>query len=148
MRWIKLPVRIKKKENNFHLMTVANGPFKRQQQEDKQWKSTQQGTKQMLSALIRNTVMETLTLLINGVLFSVFATALSTPPPQNTNTHHHISGSAGSAASPLALLTNRYSNNHLPSVLSGLQPMDSSSCLRPPSPLILGALRSVTASIH
>lgn len=39
---------------------------------------------------------------------------------RNTNTHHHsTSGSAGSAASPLALLTNRYSNNHLPSVLSG-----------------------------
>lgn len=69
--------------------------------------------------------------------------------PWNTNTHHHsISGSAGSAASPLALLTNRYSNNHLPSVLSGLQPMAPSSCLRPPSPLILGALWSGAASIH
>lgn len=71
----------------------------------------------------------------------------------NTNTHHHsISGSAGSAASPLALLTNRYSNNHLPSVLSGRQPSnqltDPSSCLRPPFPLILGALRSGAASIH
>lgn len=91
---------------------------------------------------------EIVKLLINGALFYVFTTTLATPP-LNTNTHHHsTSGSAGSAASPLALLTNRYSNNHLPSVLSGLQPMDRSSCLRPPSPLILGALRSGAASIH
>lgn len=75
--------------------------------------------------------MKILKLVINGTLFYVFATTLATPP-WNTNTHHHsTSGSAGSAASPLALLTNRYSNNHLPSVLSGLQPMDPLSCHSP-----------------
>lgn len=58
-------------------------------------------------------------LLINRALFSDFATTLSTRP-WNTNTHHYISGCAGSAESPLALLTNRYIHNHLPSVLSGL----------------------------
>lgn len=77
-------------------------------------------------------------LLINRALFSDFATTLSTRP-WNTNTHHYISGCAGSAESPLALLTNRYFHNHLPSVLSGLQPVEPSSCLHPPSPLILGA---------
>lgn len=85
---------------------------------------------------LKNTQMEIL--LINRALFSDFATTLSTRP-WNTNTHHYISGCAGSAESPLALLTNRYSHNHLPSVLSGLQPVEPSSCLHPPSPLILGA---------
>lgn len=45
-------------------------------------------------------------ILINGALFSVFATTL-TKPPWNTNTHHRsINGSAGSAVSPPASLTN------------------------------------------
>lgn len=146
MRWIKLPVWINKKKlsSNDWWMAHLRGSSRRINNEKH---TTGNETNALCPYKKEHAVMETLTLLISGVLFSVFATTLSTSP-QNTNTHHHISGSAGSAASSLALLTNRYSNNHLPSVLSGQQPMDSSSCLRPPSPLILGALRSVTASIH
>lgn len=76
-------------------------------------------------------MMEILNLLIKGALFSVFATALA-KAPWNTNTYHLcISGNAPSAAPPLALLTNRYSNNHRPSILSGQQTNGSLVLLSP-----------------